>query len=208
MNATEILPSIFSDQFWRIFPIIFVLTYIIFVAYFLTRINERIKRQKKIFFETFLNGIIEGTIIDSNDLLNIFSGLTNYKVEDLATKSTINKWLRELLAKLINKELNIEISNENRIKIKEKLTSFIIQNEKVNPNSDLPEAERNIINDINSYLLVDDKNSVSRKVSELISIIITRSEQHKKIEIVNKWSIPLAIVGLVLTIIFGVLSLI
>ena len=73
---------------------------------------------------------------------------------------------------------------------------------------DLPDTERNIINDLSAFNKLGDQNSINRKLGELSSVIITRYEQQKKIENLNKWSIPLAIIGMVLTIIFGVLSII
>ncbi len=90
----------------------------------------------------------------------------------------------------------------------EKITNFIKENETTNPYTDLPDTERSIINDLSAFNKLGDQNSINRKLSELSSVIITRHEQQKKIENLNKWSIPLAIIGMVLTIIFGILSII
>ena len=91
-------------------------------------------------------------------------------------------------------------------KTKQQISDFISLNEKNSPFSDLPDTERNILNDLSSFSSNGDNSSVERKIIELSSVIQTRYEEQKKLELQNKWSIPLAIVGLILTIIFGILS--
>ena len=120
----------------------------------------------------------------------------------------MNKWLREILAKLINRQVGKDLDNEELLSIKYKITDFINTNEKISPFSDLPETERNILNDINAYNKIGDNESIVRKINELSSVIITRHEQQKKIESLNRWSIPLAVIELILTIIFGIISII
>ncbi|MCH7413574.1 hypothetical protein MM213_08770 [Belliella sp. R4-6] len=94
----------------------------------------------------------------------------------------MNKWLREILAKVVTREVGKDFTIEQTIHIKSKVTDFIKRNEAIAPFSDLPDTERNIINDISTYNKAGDIESVNRKISELGSVIIIRQEQQVKIE--------------------------
>ena len=187
-----------------IFTIVFTVVYSFSVIHLLGKIKARRLERKKV----FIKGISDNTIANSTDLLNIYSGITKLSPEDLTNRQDLNKWLREILARLINKEVGQDLAQDKVIEIKDKITNFIKENETTNPYTDLPDTERNIINDLSAFNKLGDQNSINRKLGELSSVIITRYEQQKKIENLNKWSIPLAIIGMVLTIIFGVLSII
>lgn len=197
-----------KDYFLAIFTIIFTVMYSFSVTRLLGKLRARRLEQKKIFFNTFIRGISENTITNSTDLLNVYSGITQLSPGDLANRKGLNRWLREILAQLINKEVGQDLAQDDVIKIKDKITHFIKENEASNPYTDLPDTERNIINDLSAFNKLGDQNSINRKLSELSSVIITRYEQQRRIENLNKWSIPLAIIGMFLTIIFGVLSII
>ena len=191
-----------------IFTIVFTVVYSFSVIHLLGKIKARRLERKKVFINTFIKGISDNTIANSTDLLNIYSGITTLSPEDLTNRQDLNKWLRETLARLINKEVGQDLAQDKVIEIKDKITNFIKENETASPYTDLPDTERNIINDLSAFNKLGDQNSINRKLGELSSVIITRYEQQKKIENLNKWSIPLAIIGMVLTIIFGVLSII
>lgn len=197
-----------KDKFLSVFAIIFTVVYFSAATLLLRKIKERKLNRKNAFIDTFIKGISENTIETSEDLLNVYSGITQLSTEDLSNKQGLNKWLREILAKLINREVGKDLDNERLLAIKYKITEFIHTNERISPFSDLPETERNILNDINAYNKAGDRDSISRKINELSSVIVTRHEQQKKIEGLNRWSIPLAVIGLILTVIFGVLSII
>lgn len=198
---------IVKDKILAIFAIIFTVVYGFAASILLKKLKERRLNRKNVFIETFIKGISEGTIENSEDLLNVYSGITQLSTEDLSNKQGLNKWLREILAKLINGEVGKDLDNGKLLAIKQKITEFINTNEKISPFSDLPDTERNILNDINSYNKSNDNESINRKLNELSSVIVTRYEQQKKIENLNKWSIPLAVIGLILTILFGILSI-
>ena len=187
-----------------IFTIVFTVVYSFSVIHLLGKIKARRLERKKVFINTFIKGISDNTIANSTDLLNIYSGITKLSPEDLTNRQDLNKGLRETLARLINKEVGQDLAQDKVIEIKDKITNFIKENETTNPYADLPDTERNILNDLSAFNKLGDQNSINRKLGELSSVI----EQQKKIENLNKWSIPLAIIGMVLTIIFGVLSII
>ena len=108
---------------------------------------------------------------------------------------------------LISKEIDKSIEDKMLIEWKEKISSFIQKIEEVSPYSDLPDIERSILTDISTYLENNDKDAVERKLSELASIIQARNDDLNKIRSTNKWAVPLAVVGMILTVVFGLLSI-
>lgn len=204
----EFIEFIFSkNNFLQVFVLIFAVVYTSGALFLMKQIHKRNISRKNDFINTFIKGISEKTIENYNDLMNVYSGITRFSVEDLTNRQNMNKWLREILAKLINKDVGKDLETEQLLEIKNKITQYIKDNELISPFTDLPETERNIINDISSYNRLGEKESVDRKINELSSVIITRHEQQKKIESLNKWSIPIAIVGIILTVLFGIISL-
>jgi hypothetical protein len=184
----------------------FTVVYAMTAFMVLNRIKQRSVDRKKEFFETVINGLIEGTIENIDDLVNVYKGVTKLSSEDLTYRYGLNRWLREILAQLISRKIGKDLEIQIVKKTKQQISDFITLNEKNSPFSDLPDTERNILNDLSSFSSNGDNPSVERKIIELSSVIQTRYEAQKKLESQNKWSIPLAIVGLILTIVFGILS--
>ena len=195
----EIIEYILGKEIFllAIFTIVFTVVYSFSVIHLLGKIKARRLERKKVFINTFIKGISDNTIANSTDLLNIYSGITKLSPEDLTNRQDLNKWLRETLARLINKEVGQDLAQDKVIEIKDKITNFIKENETTNPYADLPDTERNILNDLSAFNKLGDQNSINRKLGELSSVIITRYEQQKKIENLNKWYIPLAIIGMI-----------
>jgi hypothetical protein len=102
----------------------------------------------------------------------------------------------------------IDISLEDNIirDWKQKVSEFIQKNEETSPYADLPATERTILADISTFLEMNDTKSVKRKTFELAGMIQARQDDLNKIRNINMWTVPLSIVGLIFTIIFGVLA--
>ncbi|MEB3057510.1 hypothetical protein [Bacillus pseudomycoides] len=165
------------------------------------------KEEKDIFYDVLSKGLELNTINTIEDIYNIYKGINNCNSENLNYIHNLNFLLRGFLVRLQAKE--IEGVQPEQIKAwKIKIDDFIKKNEELSPFSEIPQAERSMMNDILAYLDRNDNESIKRKLAELSSAIQLRKEEVDKIEKLNTWSIPLAVVGLVLTIIFGIASLI
>ncbi|MBU4349298.1 hypothetical protein KJ830_00585 [bacterium] len=164
-------------------------------------------KEKKFFFNTLLSGLKSGSIKTTDDLINIYKGIATFGPEDKKYRLGLNKWLREFLAGLISKSLDDSLEYKEIIDFKNKISKFIKENEKISPYSDLQEIERNIFQDILSYIKNSDVGSINQKLKELSSIIQTRKYETDRSKKINKYSVPIAITGLVLTIIFGLVAI-
>lgn len=165
------------------------------------------KNKKKIvgFEMTLLNSLKIDSIIHIKDIQNLYLGLgiTN---ELNRQEYSITTLLRGFLVNLLSGKF--EATEHQVVDWKNKITEIINKIEELLPNEELPQPEKSILNDIDSYLELNDLMSIKRKLGELSGIIKTRKDHLIKLEKSNKISNIVAVVGIILTIIFGVLSII
>ena len=164
---------------------------------------------KRNFFKALSEGLKIGAINTIEDIENIHKGMEIS--EDKSYRYRLVRWLREYLVLLFSEDvvkfIEDEIENKILVEWKQKLTDFIQKIEETSPYSDLPEPERTILTDISNYLKDNNKDAVKRKLSELSVIIQARNDDLNRIKNTNKWAVPLTIAGMILTIIFGLLSI-
>jgi len=186
--------------------------YIVFVvyvigagAYFLfARRKQREKRET--FFKAIFGAYKEGTLNNKEDLVNLFKGL-NGEREESEVISGINRYLRLFLVEL-RTSYKYRLGEDVKI---QPLISFINEqiasNEENQPFSDVPALERNYLKDIKKFVELNETEPAIDKLLDLGSLIQAREESLERLQKSNKWAVPLAVIGLVLTIIFGTLQL-
>ncbi|AGK61488.1 hypothetical protein Asulf_01505 [Archaeoglobus sulfaticallidus PM70-1] len=141
-------------------------------------------------------------------MVNVYKGVSGLESEDLSYRYGLSKLLREFLVEVISKKVDRSLDDETIREWKEKITKFIKENEDISPYADLPAAERNILSDITTFLDMGDADAVKRKILELAGMIQARHDDLNRIRSINKWTVPLSVIGLILTVIFGMLALI
>ncbi|MBK5503243.1 hypothetical protein [Bacillus sp. TH12] len=166
------------------------------------------QRRKKIkcFYNSLTKGFTLNTIHTIEDVNNIYRGINVNKLENKKYMYDLSTLLRRFLVELHSKKYE-SLKIEQIHDWKEKIDNFIRHNEQLSPFSELPEAEKGMINDILSFAENKENEEIKRKIQELSRLIQVRKEEIDKIERSNKWSMPMGIVGIILTIIFGIASL-
>ncbi|WP_312244290.1 hypothetical protein [Stutzerimonas nitrititolerans] len=183
-----------------------ITSYAVAVSKMLNRITGRRENEEKQFIKVISPSIKSKIITDFSDIENIYKGVRSSLSYDDTDKARLAKWLRKYLLQVLKQETNEK--NTDLIKtIKNEISEHIKEVEKASPHAALPELERSIVRDIETYLFADNKESVNRKLNELVTTIQVREEAFRKIENTNKWAVPLSVIGLILTVIFGVMSL-
>lgn len=186
-----------------------LITYAIVIgisAYFLLKIYlERIKARKKIFIETIIKGLESSVVNSLDDIINIYKGVYRTTSEDY--RYGLNNLLRAVFVEIVSENLSSEKEQNQIIEWKEFISQAIKKNEEVSPFSELPDIERNLLNDILTFIKAKDIGSAQNKLKELAGVIQANIAHQLKLEKNNKWSIPIAIIGVILTLVFGALSL-
>ena len=99
-------------------------------------------------------------------------------------------------------------SQDSQLSQRYQLIKGIIASENADkPFADIPEEERRLLIATRDAIQHDDKESMSFNLNELSSVISTRNRDYEKVLNANRWMRPLAIIGIVASVIFGVLAL-
>lgn len=200
----DIFSKLLTD-YKEIFILVFGIAYLVIFKTLLDRIRKRKKDRNDKFFEALNHGFENGTIESYDDIVNVYEGITRMSTDDDGFKYGLKRWLKEYLVEIISKK---ESEGNALIHKKQKVTEFIRRNEEITPYDDIPVAEKNLLLDILTFSKEGKQEAIKRKIDELSGIIKTKNDVLGKIQNSNKYSTILAAVGLVLTIIFGILALI
>lgn len=169
---------------------------------------ERKPSQTDKFFVILLRSLRQEVLHDFQDVINIYMGL-DLSVEDIEYRKGLSELLRQFLIKLVEGTFYKEESpsTEEIKKYMKTINEFIAKNEAEAPFANLPSIERSIITDLSSYIEAADAENSLRKVDELAKAIQIRADETSKVSRVNRWSVPLAITGVICTVIFGLSSI-
>jgi len=199
--------SMLSEWLMPMTIAVFTVMYSYAVTYLLRRKRERRKEEKRNFHKTLVEGFKSGAIASMDDIVNIYKGVSGISSDDAGYRYGLSRQLREFLVDLISKDLDHEIEDSVVVDWKDKISSFIKTNEEISPYADLPPAERSVLNDITAFFEKDDIDSAKRKLAELGGMIQARHDDILKIQNVNKYSVPLSVIGMILTIAFGLIAI-
>ena len=168
--------------------------------------NIKNNKNKEKFYIILSNALELQTIQSLDDVYNLYKGSFGVTSANDTYRFKLSRLLREFAVEMYYKD-NIISYKERIVEWKNKIDNFIRQNDELSPFSGLPQTERNIMIDILVFLEKDEKDAIKRKLNEMSTSIQLRIEQLDKTERLSKWANPLAVIGSVLTILFGVLSL-
>ncbi|MBD3257549.1 hypothetical protein GF377_03875 [candidate division GN15 bacterium] len=177
--------------------------YVYMFTFFIRRRRMEHQEKKHRFFQAIRQGLNKHAVNNINDLVNIYRGVNNHTDEEMQYRSGMNHWLREFLVEILAPKGKADVSGPTMVEWKELVTDFIAKNEEISPYADLPQVERNILNDISDSLRRRDTSTVSRKMKELAAAIQARADDLNRLKRSNRWSVGLAIAGLILTVTFG-----
>lgn len=169
--------------------------------------ERRRKENKEEFFKALKSAFNDETLKASEDIFNLYKGIFG-EHEESKLISGINKCLREFLVKLRTDSFRYNVEPKEKM---QELVTFINaeikKNEDVQPFADVPDLERNYLIDTRNLIDANNKEEALRKLIDLGGLIQTREETSIKLQKSNRWSVPLALLGLVLTIIFGTMQI-
>jgi hypothetical protein len=187
--------------------LIIVLGYFFAFVLFAYLGQRRTREKRRIFYKTLVEGLRNNSLTVLDDIINIYKGITDRSSQDLSYKVPLCKRLREFLVELVSKKLDSTIKDEQIASWKQKISGFIKEIEQGAPYDDLPIIEKNILDDMAMFIENNNKESIKNKLIELSGTIRARNDEFIKAQRINRWSLPLAIIGLILTIIFGFMSI-
>lgn len=183
-----------------------MVTYVMALQWLIRRQRARREERRSVLFDVLTNGLASDTLEDLDDIVNLYKGAFKIPSDDLTYRSGLSSFLREYLVRLVAGKTPAT-DPESVSKRKELVTFWLRESERSAPFADVPEVERHLIEDISGFVDAGDSESVKRKLEQLASSITVREQDYQRISESNRWSIPLAVIGAILTVIFGIISL-
>jgi hypothetical protein len=203
MIESEILGALDKGFAIQAFTVMFTVIYISLAYLSVTRIRRRrIDREVRL-REAISTGLLNDQVEGVDDLVNIYRGVTNASDDDVSYKAGVSRILRRLLVSLAT---DPGADHAKRM-LKHKIKGLLNQIEEETPFADLPAAERNLVIDAWNFIEKNELNAAKQKITDLAGLIEARQDGYEKLQSANKWAVPLAVIGLVLTVVFGVISL-
>jgi hypothetical protein len=141
-----------------------------------------------------------------DDVVDIYRGSQDKDMDGTTYRYALGRHLRECMVKLITGELDDSLDEKTVCIWKERISQFIRLNEERSPYEELPPTERNLLSDVSDYIHHGNTEGVNRKLLELRGILLAKTDELNRTRGVNRWSVPLSIIGVVFTIVFGFLS--
>jgi len=87
------------------------------------------------------------------------------------------------------------------------LKKIISEENQDKPFKSAPDEERRLLVALRDGIQNDDTQSMQFNLDELNSVISARTKIYQRANLLNRWSVPMAILGLIMTILFGILSM-
>jgi hypothetical protein len=184
---------------------LFGLKKILFLKRRSTNDSEDLVRE---FESQFHNHLIEAlkinAILDLKDIYNIYDALSPSPESHrpYMDNDKIAIYLKRFLLNLYSGKVK-DVTNDQILKWKQEFSEYITKLEDIEPYSNLPNAEKGLLSDIFNHSDSASKELVKQKISDLSSIILTKENSLKQAKRDTERSTKLAIIGLALTIVFG-----
>ena len=138
-----------------------------------------------------------------DDLKELFEIVYNVPLNE-KNSYVMTRNLREFMKTLIAGTLSLS-PTENK-KWKDKISTYLKDAKSKNPYEELPDQEREILQSIDTYLSDQKYQEVKSEIKNLSVLMIAKQSKIDKHIKTNKWSFPCAIFGMILTLVFGILS--
>lgn len=183
-----------------------VVTYAFVLSLVFGQQKRRRRERHSELFSTVTTGLVNATITTLEDMLNVYRGIMKIPSDDVTYPPGLSSFLRDLLVQIVGGKVAAKHLKTDILALKEKVTAFLRTAEEETPYADLPDIERAIISDIRHFAESGEPKEIRRKLAELASSIQVRAQEQTRAERLNRWTVPIAAVGLVLTAVFGFLS--
>lgn len=188
-----------------------ILVYLIFIIVYIMTLRDRLfwsdgdsssLEKYKMEFFTLTNQLMtkkDSSELSIETLKFAFNSVNRQSEGKLQNYGFVNILEDYLVARLNDKD---KYAKENYNYVVQLIKSEIKQE----PFSQLPADQRRVLKNLESAVKSKDSTAAIYNLTELNDILINNNNQLSSLEKENNWSLPLGIVGLILTILFGLMS--
>ena len=139
---------------------------------------------------------------DKNDITILRDSISREFDREYSLAPLLEDYLKYLTA------IKTEEVSPDKIQQRYAVIKKIVEEElQEKPFADIPEEERRLFRSLKDAISHNDNQALEFNLNELSALISQRNKTYVRTEQLNRWSLPLAIVGLITTIIFGYMSI-
>lgn len=171
---------------------------------FFKLIKEKKLQSRRKFTNALINGLETESVECLDDVLNIYNGISTNSYDTEESRHFAGRRLRKFLVDMLTGELNDAKKEMPREKVKawkNLITAWLDELKRETPYSDLPQAERSVLQELGRLIDKNEIEGIRGRINDLAGMIQVRNEEHEKSKKINRWTVPLSIAGLILTLV-------
>jgi len=186
-----------------LFGFIFAYAAFVFIKFVDTLIGVKNKKEfLRLLSEGAKNNTLDKDWSELERLFEIAYGFALGEKDAKKMKRNLGEFYKLVIAN------QLELSNEKNLEWKSAIIAFLKEAEGRNPYEQLPFEERSALQNIEKFLTGKTHDEAKKELKILSNLMIAKEREMLKHAKKNKWvSIVLAAIGIILTVIFGLLSL-
>ena len=171
---------------------------------FLKREKDKKPSEKEKIFNAIDRKFDSDLIKGKDDILILLNSISR-EAENIYSIAPI---LEDYITNRLDVSTKEKQTDTDKIKQRYDLLKEIIKEEnKEKPFENVPDEERRLLVGLKDGIQNKDMQSLEFNLHELHTVVSTRNKIYERANRLNRWSIPLAVVGTFFTILFGILSL-
>jgi hypothetical protein len=179
-----------------------IATYALFIGYVIiailfgllltrqTLVGQKLRadaKNKDAFYKSVINAFKVGQLSDLLELENIYKHIFKIENENLNYRLYLGDTLEELFLKIVNEDTTIQalIPAARKDELFQLIKHLKDENKNSSPYANLPQAERNVLNDISQAIANSNIQIIREKTNVLAGMIETREDDLQKVKNIN-----------------------
>lgn len=179
----------------------------VLMAKFHAKEKEKQKKQAEEFTTTLLLALKNETVREMEDVTGLYRAIKKTNLSSAMSKGYIIPWLEKSVLQLHKIKSEDGYRKEEILEHLQFLKSCIKELADQEPFSDLPETERNLMTDVLIFGKDNNAKLFVSKLHDLGHVIKTRYEENSKLRDTTKWSVPISIIGVIVSVGFGLYTI-
>lgn len=210
MDILKIYVDLFKRRKWL--SIVTILVYITFILAYYIFLKDKIditdSEQSKLEKYKVEYFTLVDEILTQKDSCEISIESFRYGFNSLNRKANDKLFDYGFINILEDYLVHIFTNKDKYNKEKYVFVTNLLKNElKQEPYSQLPNDQRRILKNLENAIQKSDSTSAIYNLTELNDVLLNTNNEIRNLERESKWTLPLGIVGLVLTILFGIMTI-
>lgn len=173
-----------------------------FLTSYLIKLNRVRIGGSEVFFDALNKKFDLELIKDRKDITILRDSIAREHDTEYSLAPLLEDYLKHLASETLKNIAPDKIQHRYNV-----LKRIIEEEQQEKPFADVPEEERRLFRSMKDSITHSDKQALEFNLNELSALIAQRNKIYIRTEKLNKWSFPLAVFGLITSIIFGFMSL-